>query len=243
MGCSKHSILSSSGKYSCDITPHSDKFEFKEIKEKEILKLFKEAKNRISINSRVAFGQDLPSIIKNKLISQEKMLNFTHKFLKEENLLFKRIEHKINRSHSELLMNKSIEYRKKKEERDSHSIDGNIDRYLWILSLRKSKFSNDKNYTFLNVGLPHKPNFQYISESIIKPKIEKIRHPCNSSDNKALFFEGKNVIEEEIERINKMNGRKYLFKDKEKRTSSQDDLNYLKYNTFKKSFRINKQKR
>jgi hypothetical protein len=154
----------------------------------------------------------------------------------------KRIEKKIKRSQSELLMNKSLEFRKKKEERDGKSIDGNIERYFWILSLRNSKYSLNKNCTFLNVGLPHKPNFRFLSESMMKTQKEIIRNPANSSEPKALCFEGKKLIEEELEEVRKMKGKKFLIIDKEKKIS-QDCFSHQRYETFKKSFIGNKEKR
>jgi len=227
---------------SLDITPPSDKRECREIKENEIVKLYEDVRNRQSLNKNKELEEKLPLIIKKRLDCQEKMLNLTQNYLKEENLVRKQIEKKIKRSQSDLLMNKSIEYRKKKEERESNSIDGNIERYYWILSLRKSKYSLNKNCTFLNVGLPHKPNFRFLSDSMINTQKEIIRNPAKTSESKALCFEGRKLIEEELEGLKKMKGKKFLFKDKEKKIS-QDRINHLKYESFKKSFVGNKEKR
>jgi len=237
-------VVNSTDGNSIDKTPPSDRRECREIKENEIVKIYEDARNRQSVNKNKnkELEDKLPVLIKKRLDCQEKMLNLTQNYLKGESLVRKQIEKKIKRSQSDLLINKSLEYRKKKEERDSKSIDGNIERYYWILSLRKSKYSFNKNFTFLNVGLPHKPDFRYLSDSMLSSHKEIIRNPAKSNESKALRFEGRKLIEEELEGLKKMKGKKFLFKDKEKKIS-QDCINHHNYESFKKSFVLNKEKR
>jgi hypothetical protein len=147
-----------------------------------------------------------------------------------------KISKEIKKSKSELLMNRYEEYRKKKEERDVKSVDENLGMFAWVLSLRKSNVPEENNSTYLNIGKPHLPLYQFIKESPSSlNKLETIRNPAKSKDNKAFMIKGKNLIEEEISVVKNMKGRKLLFNDEERRINKFELIDQ-KYESFRKSF-------
>lgn len=207
---------------------------FKPVNEKEIYDIYSDAKKRHN-DSKNEDGEKLPNILHKSLVNQEKSLNRTRSQQLLNKLITKNISKKIHRSQSRLMMNRYEEFRKKKEERDTKSLEDTMGMFSWILSLRKSDNPKENVPTYLNVGKAYRPCYQFIKESPSKNDCEIIRNPDKSLDRQAIKIEGKSLIEEELLFVKKMKGKKLLYNDEERR-KNKFEIYDQKYDTFQKSF-------
>ena len=190
-----------------NITNISDVSNFKDINDDEINELYDNTKNRILANSKNKYNIKInnnsftPEQFRCKNNPQENFFKLNDKYDKINKKLENRISHKLNRSKNDLLINKSDDFRIKKEEIEKKIIYSIKDSYLWVLSLKKPS----DHTAYVNSGNKNRPMWIKINEEN-KKEVEMIRKPKIKVLNDSYEFISKSLSKSKM--------RKNIFEDK-----------------------------
>ena len=139
------------------------------------------------------FLDKMPQIAKEKLITQEKVLERIDNHLREKEHLTRALSNYSKKSPDELLISTTDFYRQKKENREmaesSRPLDQRYGCHTWIMSLRRPPDFKGTRFVNVNVGSSERPIWRVVKEYVATDN-EKIRKPRSGIPGKTVnsFF-------------------------------------------------------
>lgn len=128
------------------------------------------------------FLERVPSLTKEKLITQEKVLQRSAEYERDKEKLKRALSSRSKKPAGQLLMTKSEMYRQEKELREktetSRPLDERYGNHTWYMSLRRPRDFTGTRFVNVNIGTQEHPIWRVVKEFVGKDP-ERIRKPAS----------------------------------------------------------------
>lgn len=260
-----NSVMAPVGIYNRKVEERQQKkLNYESIDEYKLKTIYSTFNNLKVLNSNKVneFMKKLPEEVNKSLNTQEKILNKKYNFDSNTHSMSRYLSKRVKKSEEELLMNKTDNYRLKKEIAEvfesKKTVDEKYGVYSWMIGLRKPENFNGSRLAYVNYGDNYQPLWLGVRET--NPKQQEVVRKPNSyavkdlkKNNKYLInttdlanineleglndlqVRGHDLLKSEIDFSSALTGKKILYKKEYMDSVGAQGANPLNTNEFEKN--------